>query len=155
VFVGAIRHPELEDRVKRLGRLSNVHILGAKSSADLARYPQHFDVCLMPYQNDEYTRFIYPLKLHEYLASGTPTVGTPIRSLESFHSVVELATEPSEWSAAIEKALTDNGDDRRLARQAIAREHDWENLVYRIAQHMADALGPDVAGRLRAARPGA
>jgi hypothetical protein len=87
------------------------------------------------------------------LASGTPTVGTPIRSLESFQSVVELATTPSEWSAAIEKALTDNGPDRRLARQAIAREHDWESLMYRIAQHMADALGPEVAARLRAARP--
>jgi glycosyltransferase involved in cell wall biosynthesis len=153
VLVGSVRHPEIEERVKRIGQLPNVHILGGKSSADLARYPQHFDVCLMPYRNDGYTRFIYPLKLHEYLASGTPTVGTPIRSLESFQSVVELATEPNEWSAAIEKALTDNGQERRLARQAVAREHDWENLVYKIAQHMADGLGPEVAARMRAARP--
>jgi glycosyltransferase involved in cell wall biosynthesis len=155
VFVGSVRHPDLEERVKQIGRLSNVHILGGKSSADLARYPQHFDVCLMPYRNNEYTRYIYPLKLHEYLASGTATVGTPIRSLEAFQSVIELATEPSEWSAAIENALTDNSPDRRLARQAVAKEHDWENLVYKIAQQMADALGPEVADRLHAARPGA
>lgn len=154
VYVGSVNDPDLESRVKRIGLLPNVHILGGKSSADLARYPQHFDVCLMPYRNDGYTRFIYPLKLHEYLASGTPMVATPIRSLESFQSVVELATEPSEWSAAIEKALNDNGHDRRLARQTVAKEHDWDSLVYRIAQHMADALGPEVAERLRAARPG-
>jgi len=153
VFVGSVRHPEIEDRVKRIGRLTNVHILGGKSSTDLARYPQHFDVCLMPYRNDEYARFIYPLKLHEYLASGTSTVATPIHSLESFRSVVELAAEPSEWSAAIEKALTDNGHDRRLSRQTVAREHDWGSLVYKIAQHMADALGSEVADRLRAVRP--
>jgi hypothetical protein len=68
--------------------------------------------------------------------------------------VIELATEASEWSTAIEKALADNDQDRRLARQTVAREHDWDVLVYRIAQHMADALGPEVADRLRAARPG-
>ena len=153
MFVGSVRHPEIADRVKRIGRLTNVHMLGGKSSTDLARYPQHFDVCLMPYRNDEYARFIYPLKLHEYLASGTPTVATPIRSLESFFSVVEFANQPSEWSAAIEKALSDNSQDRRLERQAVAREHDWENLVYKIAQHMADSLGPEFADRLRAAQP--
>ncbi len=153
VLVGSVRHPELEARVQRIGQRANVHVLGGKSSADLARYPQHFDVCVMPYRNDGYTRFIYPLKLHEYLASGTPTVGTPIRSLEAFGSLIELATEPDEWSSAIERALADDAPDRRRARQAVAKEHDWESLVYKIAQHMADGLGADVAERLRAAQP--
>ncbi len=154
VFCGSVRHPELEDRVAKLGRLPNVHMLGGRSSAELARYPQHFDVCLMPYRDDDYTRYIYPLKLHEYLAAGTPTVGTPIRSLESFGSVVELASEPDDWSAAIERALRDGSEERRLERQAVAREHDWECLVHRIAQHMADALEPEIAQRVREARPG-
>lgn len=139
VFVGST-HPEIEDRVARFGRLPNVHLLGGKSSAELSRYPQHFDVCLMPYHDDGYTRYINPLKLYEYLASGTPTVGTPIRSLESFGSVVELVREPDEWSAAIDRALREDREDQRLERQAVAREYDWDTLVDRIADHMASAV---------------
>ena len=62
--------------------------------------------------------------------------------------------EPDEWSVAIERALRDQSEERRLERQAVAREHDWECLVHRIAQHMADALEPEIAQRVREARPG-
>lgn len=150
VFVGS-RNPEIAARVEEFGRLPNVHLLGGKSSAELARYPQHFDVCLMPYNDDGYTRYINPLKLYEYLASGTPTVGTPIRSLEPFRSVVELARGSDEWSAAIERTLRNPSEERRLDRQAVAREYDWGILVQRIAQHMADAMEPEIAERVRAA----
>ena len=150
VLVGS-RHENGEAGAARFEPRSNAYLLGGKSSAVLAHYPQHFDVCVMPYRNDEYTRYIYPLKLHEYLASGTPTVGTPIRSLEEFRSVVELAGDPDEWSAALARALEDRTTERREARQEVAREHDWETLVHRIAQVMADGLGPETAKRIQKA----
>jgi hypothetical protein len=40
------------------------------------------------------------MKLHEYLATGRPVVGMPIRSLQVFDDVVTLARTPAEWSAA-------------------------------------------------------
>ncbi|HSS98774.1 MAG TPA: hypothetical protein VLK33_17185, partial [Terriglobales bacterium] len=71
VFVGQIMsHAGLQEIVDRLSTHKNVRFLGGKSVTDLAAYPQHFDVCIMPYCNDNYTKFIYPLKLHEYLGGG-------------------------------------------------------------------------------------
>ena len=147
VFIGPQSpHVEILPIIDRLSQQKNVHFLGAKSVPELSAYPQHFDVCIMPYdQNDNSAKYIYPLKLHEYLASGTPVVGTRIRSLESFLRVVTLAETPEEWSAAITRELEPAlaSAERRATRQATAKEHDWNTLVEGIARTMAGHLGPD------------
>ena len=151
VFVGPRRpHAEIDEAFHELVRRPNVHCLGAKSTGELATYPQHFDVCIMPYRVDHYTNHIYPLKLHEYLASGRPAVGTRIRTLEDFADVVQLARTAQEWSDAIAQALrpTAQSEGRRAARQAIARLHDWEVITWQIAEMMAQGLGPALASRL-------
>ncbi|MFQ6006956.1 MAG: glycosyltransferase, partial [Woeseia sp.] len=144
-----VPHLETKSAIDELSSRRNVHFLGAKSVQDLAAYPQHFDVCIMPYEANDYTKYIYPLKLHEYLASGRPTVGTRIRSLEEFADVVALASMPDEWSAAIIESLDSsaNTGERRAARQAVARRHDWHLLVAQIAKTMARRLGHDFADR--------
>ena len=144
VLVGAIKDTEeIAAHVEHLSKMPNVHILGAKPVHELARYPQHFDVCLMPYAINGYTRYIYPMKLHEYLASGTPTIGSRIPSLEPFENVVTLVEQPEEWSEAIRQALSPGSSsaEARAERQAIARSHDWEALALRVASTMAGRLG--------------
>jgi glycosyltransferase involved in cell wall biosynthesis len=144
VFVGPVSpHPELRAIFDALSRHANVHFLGAKSAQALAAYPQHFDVCLMPYVMDDYTRYIYPLKLHEYLASGTPTVGSPIPALKEFAGIVALADTPEGWSGAIAEALEPPARSaaQRAVRQGVARRFDWDALVGRIAGILAARLG--------------
>jgi glycosyltransferase involved in cell wall biosynthesis len=136
VFVGP-RAPQEDVRVmvERIGELPNVYLLGPKPVKELARYPQHFDVCIMPYRPVFYTIYGYPLKLHEYLASGSPTVGTRIPSIEEFRSVVEVVTTPSEWSEAIARSLAPDAraPEAQQARRRVAREHDWGSVVATIA----------------------
>ena len=157
VFVGPTSpHPEVERTLASLARRSNVHLLGGRTVLELAAYPQHFDVCIMPYAADTYTRFIYPLKLHEYLASGSPVVASRIRSLEDFGAVVSLAEGPAGWSRALGAALEDAETQhaRREARRAVAARHDWEVLALRVARTLAQRIAPEQAARLPA-RPSA
>jgi len=156
VFVGAAApHEEVRAARERMADCSNVCFLGAKSVWELAVYPQHFDVCIMPYRVDDYTRFIYPMKVNEYLAGGTPIVGSPIRSLEAFDHVIELADTPEAWSAALARSLEPEAQraDRRAARQAAARENDWDRLTAKIARIMAEGLGPEIVERFDAVQP--
>jgi glycosyltransferase involved in cell wall biosynthesis len=97
----------------------------------------------MPYQVDDYTRYVYPLKMHEYLASGKPVVSSPIRSVEDFKHVITMAGDREEWSLAIEHALSaeQNTPDRRARRQEVARYYDWDGLVTRIARTITTGLG--------------
>jgi glycosyltransferase involved in cell wall biosynthesis len=129
--------------VQGLARLSNVYFLGGKAVAALPAYTQHMDVCIMCYKINDYTKYIYPLKLHEYLASGRPCVGAPIRSLQEFVPLIQLAGTLNEWSHAISEALAPAACSvtQMAARRSTARRHDWDRLVARIAFVLCDRLG--------------
>jgi glycosyltransferase involved in cell wall biosynthesis len=151
VFVGAPNaHPEIVAHIDQLSRRTNVRFLGGKSAHELAAYPQHFDVCIMPYVQDSYTKYIYPLKLHEYLASGRPVVASPIASLQQFREVILLPDTTDRWSAAIAESLAPaaNTAELRELRQKLARQHDWNILVRQIAVTMAQRLGPPYSNLL-------
>jgi len=145
-------HEGIAEAVQVLSGRRNVYFLGPKTTAEIPHYPQHFDVCIMPYTNDGYTKFIYPLKLHEYLAAGRPTVGTPIRSLTDFAHVIALPRTFDEWSAAIAEGLTPaaNTPERCAARRAVARQFDWDDVVGNIARTIARRLGVDLVESVRA-----
>jgi glycosyltransferase involved in cell wall biosynthesis len=147
VFVGPKSpHSEIDDALQQISRRPNVYFLGERPAHRLGEYIQHFDVCIMPYRVDDYTKYIYPGKLHEYLATGKPVISTPIRSVEQFRNVVALAADREEWSRAIERALSEeeNTADRRAERQRVAREHDWSELVNGIARTIARHVGVDI-----------
>ena len=138
-------HPQIADVLARLDALPNVYFLGSKSTSTLAMYPQHFDVCVMPYRVSAYTQYINPLKLREYLASGRPAVGPPIPSLQGIPEI-SLASTADEWEAAIVHGLTDEAQNpaQVAARQTLAKTMDWRVIV--------DQIGDALAERLDAAR---
>ena len=151
VFVGPRqRGTGIDETLDRMAARPNVHFLGPKSISQIGAYPQHFDVCVLPYAQNDYTRYINPLKLYEYLASGTPVVGVPIRSLEDFSDEVILASGREEWSRALEAALQGPmiSSEARRSRQALARRYDWNLLVEGVARRLSEQLGPDFASRL-------
>lgn len=144
VLVGPVSpHNEVAAAIETLKRRPNVYFLGAKAAQVLPSYTQYFDVCTMPYLANDYTKYIYPLKLHEYLASGRPTVGTRIRSLEDFSHVVSLVRSPDEWSAQLSTALQPqlNTLEWQETRRTVASRHDWQLLVAQIARTLLERLG--------------
>jgi colanic acid/amylovoran biosynthesis glycosyltransferase len=145
VFVGPVAEdPEIQDPVQKISNRRNVYFTGSKSQQDLPAYAQHFDVCIMPYRVDDYTKYIYPLKLHEYLASGRPIVGSPIRSLQDFDHVIKLAETTDAWSQAVRDSLAPAACSSAQveARRSVARKHDWDKLVTLAAQTLCMRLGP-------------
>jgi glycosyltransferase involved in cell wall biosynthesis len=130
--------------IRQLAQMPNVYLLGDKSVSTLPAYTQHMDVCMLCYRVNDYTKFIYPLKLHEYLASGRPVVGSPIRSLQDIAHIIRLAWTTDEWSQALHDSLspTANSPTQVEGRRHVARQHDWNALVDGIAQTLCSRLGP-------------
>ena len=135
--------------VEALSRLVNVHFLGARPVHELPAYTQHLDVCMLCYVVDDYTKFIYPLKLHEYLASGRPVVGAPIRSLQEFADVVRIGRTVEEWSSAIAESLTGAARSAQQveARQRVACDYAWDKLTHRVAATITSGLGQSYRDR--------
>ena len=152
VFVGPRDFLTLQDRaiVDEMAAQPNVFLLGRKSVRELVAYPQHFDVCVMPYVVNDYTQNIYPLKLHEYLASGRPVVGSPIRSLKEFPALILYAQTIDEWCAALTNALAPAASAASAvsARREVAKQHDWSELTYHIAQIICERSNPRLLDRI-------
>ena len=152
VLVGPRRlHEEVTSFISELLRLPNVYILGPKPLEALPRYQQHMDVSLLCYKVNAYTNCVYPLKLHQYLASGIPVIGSRIRSLEDFDSVIDLADTADEWDLCIKKALLPDNDleGKAVKRRELAKQHDWNWLVEKIAFRLCHRLGGPYPERLR------
>jgi glycosyltransferase involved in cell wall biosynthesis len=145
----------VEDDFETLTRLPNVHLLGYREPEALPAYEQSFDVCIMPYKVNHYTDCIYPLKLHEYLASGKPIVASDIRTLRDFSHVISLASGVDGWTAAIRSSLTEEArSDRSVSsRQAVAAKHDWRLLASRTASIIASVLGDEVRRKVPEEEP--
>jgi glycosyltransferase involved in cell wall biosynthesis len=136
VFVGPVG--VLGDKTalwRSLEALPNVHALGGRPARELPAYAQHFDVAQMAYEVNDYTNSISPLKLNEYLATGRPAVSSRIESVLPFESVLPLPTGTDAWEAALAAALTTEARNEEAVarRQAMARSHDWDALVVRVA----------------------
>jgi glycosyltransferase involved in cell wall biosynthesis len=149
VFVGGRSpHASIDGLIRLMEAMPNVFFLGVKNVVELPAYPQHFDVCLLPYRVDDYTKYIDPLKLYECLASGRPVVSSPIPAVEEVRHLLELAANCDEWSAAISKqlALAGRDGDGRRKRQEEARRHDWQASVEIVAARIAASLGIAAGG---------
>ena len=152
VFVGPMRSDLRDDRPKweTLESLANTYFVGGKPVFDLPAYTQHMDVCMLCYSMNDYTKYIYPLKLHEYLAAGRAIVGAPLESLKELGEHINFAETVEEWEIGIQRALSDESqsEEKVNARKSVAREHDWDVLVYKIAQNICSRLGPSYEARL-------
>jgi glycosyltransferase involved in cell wall biosynthesis len=150
VLVGPQRHRgERTALLQHLSQMPNVYFLGGKPVDALPAYVQHMDVCMLCYEVSEYTKFIYPLKLHEYLASGRPVIGSPIRSLQDFAHIIRLARTTDEWTTALNDMLAPSmqSSEQVEARRHIARQYDWNMLAERVARTLCGRLGPSYVER--------
>ena len=129
VFVGALGRldDETARSVDQLKALPNAHFLGFKPYGELPPYGGHMDVNLLAYRVSEevWTEGIYPLKLHEYLATGKPVVSADLPSVRPFRDVVRIVSSPEEWAAALEAELACKSDVAVAARRSVARNNDW------------------------------
>jgi glycosyltransferase involved in cell wall biosynthesis len=114
---------------ERLAAFANIHLLGNKPREMLGHYIQAFDVCMLPYLINDFTRNIFPLKLFEYLASGKPFVATMVPACAEFPRLIRCAEGPADFLAALEDALTNDSADLQQERIALARENDWDKRV--------------------------
>ena len=168
VFVGPEGAPgPWRERWQALRTLPNVHWLGARTVDAIAPYVQHVDVGLLCYRVDAYTRYIYPLKLHEFLAAGVPVVGSDIPSLRRFDDTIAIAAGVEGWERSVRTAL-DDFLDRLRTRRSLAHARpgrrtptrrtrprlERDRRTHRVDPGLAHAPGPAPGVRRRSPQGG-
>ena len=121
-----------------LPRLPNLHLLGPKPHAQLPAFFQHAQIGLIPFcipksQQLDWTRYIAPLKLWEYLAAGLPVVSTPLQIAQS--APVQVAHTPQEFVRVIQHTLQHPPPKQLL--QKAAKSMDWQHSLKPLLQALA------------------
>ncbi len=111
-----------------------IQFLGHKPKELVPKYLAAADVLVLPNTSatEESVHFTSPLKLFEYMASGTPIVASDLPSLkEVLSDTTAFFAQPGSGeslSRAVQEALANIGEAQVRARAALAlsREHTWE-----------------------------
>jgi len=96
VFIGKI-----DCNVDKLQQFSNVYFLGSKPHTDLPKYIQNWNVAILPFVDNKQIQMCNPLKLREYLASGTPIVTTDFNALNGYRKYLQIADSAKPFYQAI------------------------------------------------------
>lgn len=133
VLLGApvIDQPSLE--LKRLRVLPNIHLLGAIPRLEVPAYVQRFDVCIIPYKDNQYNQASFPLKFWEFMASGKPVVVSGLPELRPYQNLIGYASSPEQMMQLIKQGLQEP-DQKESERVSRARTHGWEGRVETVLQ---------------------
>ena len=127
-------------------RQSNVHFLGVVDYSELPAICAHVDANAMFYRTDGdgWWRHIYPLKLHECLATGRPLLSSDAPAVREFAQVVAICRTDAEWLEAVDAAVSGSDRGSRAARIAVARANTWDSRVDGIEAHLDDLVATEI-----------
>ncbi|MEQ8584973.1 MAG: glycosyltransferase [Thalassobaculaceae bacterium] len=119
VLIGAV-----QTDLTPLDGLSNVRLLGSRPHNALPGYVQHADAALLPFRDTPQIRACNPLKLREYLASGSPVISTDFRALDPYREVVQVAGDVGGFASQLDRI--DGSPEARERRLDTVRAETWE-----------------------------
>lgn len=90
--------------ISPLRGLSNIKLIPAQPHEKLPGFVQHWQAALLPFKNTAQIRACNPLKLREYLASGTPVITTDFPALAPYKDYVEVIKTPDQLKQSLETA---------------------------------------------------
>ena len=124
IFVGPVRNKEFAER---LGKYTNVHIKLPVSPEDIPEIMFKSHVGIIPYTRTEQNRNVYPLKINEYLAVGTPVVMTDFARLPEFDQLVSIASDKHSFLSKIRKEIQSDQKQNQLERIRFASKNSWDS----------------------------
>jgi glycosyltransferase involved in cell wall biosynthesis len=140
----ASRHPEWTIALigkasvdtSSLARYPNVRLLGRKPYADLPKYCKGFSVGLIPFQVNELTRNVNPIKLREYLSAGLPVVSTALPEVTYYSDSCVVARSYDEFEQGILDMLRDDSPEQGRRRSEAMKAETWERKVAELGERV-------------------
>jgi len=135
--------PDYDGTIKSadLDKYNNIIWLGVKPYEQLPHYLYFFDVATIPFQVNEVTHAVSPLKLFEYMAGGKPIVVTPMEESMNYPGVL-VGDSPQSFLGKIDYALSIKNDSKYIRQlKETAYQNTWDaraKLILSVIQNKGD-----------------
>lgn len=128
-FVGRITD---QAGYKKLNQFKNVHFRGALQPEQIPGALRQFDLGLIPFEKNDFTKNIYPLKINEYLAAGIPVVSTDFADLSDFENAAIITKTHQAFVDAIASEIKDDSVEKMEVRIKVAEANDWSSRASKV-----------------------
>lgn len=135
VLIGQMALKDKRAGLKALGldQVNNLYFLGYKDYKVIQNYYAGFDAYIIPYRLNDYTvGGCFPVKFHDALAAGLPTVVTDLPAYAPFKDVAYISKTYDEFSQNVRRALEEDSPQRIEDRQLVAKENDWNGKAEKL-----------------------
>lgn len=129
---------------EKLGQHPRISLVGPKPPAELPTWIRQMDVGLIPFVHNEFTRFIYPLKINEYLAAGLPVISSRFGDLSDFEEIAYIADDFNAFAMACRQAVLTDSARLRSRRAAFAAEQSWAARADSLQQWLATLQAKEI-----------
>lgn len=129
VLIGTAGEAERKAGAGFVNNYKNIYLLGKKDYKDLPAYISAFDVAIIPYVSNDYTRCCFPLKLFDFLACGKPVVVSGIDEFDEVKGFVKYANGYDDFEKVIYGFLENDSRENKKRRILAAKENSWENKI--------------------------
>jgi len=124
IFVGPVRNKAAAEVI---GKYPNVKIKLPVPPEEIPMIMFNSHVGIIPYTRTHLNKNVYPLKINEYLAVGTPVVMTDFAHLPEFESLVSVAPDNQSFLEKIKFEIESDTPEKQAIRVATASENSWES----------------------------
>jgi glycosyltransferase involved in cell wall biosynthesis len=128
-LIGTVDDTGCVNKLVDLKKSKNVFFLGEKNIDELPFYVSAFDVCIIPYEINDETKNLNPLKLYDFMATGKPIVTTNIPAAQEYKKFIYLVNSSENISKYINKALNEKNCRKKEERIMVASMNTWDHRV--------------------------
>jgi glycosyltransferase involved in cell wall biosynthesis len=132
--------------VSALKSFPNIHLLGRRPYETLPGYCRAFDVAVIPFEVNELTRNVNPIKLREYLSAGLPVVSTDLPEVEFYSEYVYVARGHDEFVSKVEQAVREDSVEARRRRSDSMQSETWQARVAAVGEAVISASNARLRG---------
>lgn len=125
VFIGPI-DPSALQYMAILTKEPNVYFLGKKKRGEIAKYMRNVEVGFIPYTVSEFTRCVRPIKIVEFLSSGTPVLTTVGADFKEDNRSVRFFEDAEEFTEKLNEILKEKNRDHCIKQ---SEQFTWNKIA--------------------------
>jgi GT2 family glycosyltransferase len=132
-----------EAKIKELGKLPNVKLLGEIPYAELHKYLYKFDVGMIPFIPNELIECTNPVKFYEMMSMGMPIITTKLLDVDLLDNkeLFYYSNTPEEFMENIRKSISDLGStDIVNKRKEYGSKNDWNTRGEQLEKLIIDKI---------------
>jgi len=117
-----------------------VEYRGEVPHRELPRHLAEADALVIPYRITAFSKGTFPAKIFECLATGKPTVATPLPDLLPFRDALYLADGAEGFLEILRNLPKTESEEKVEARVSLARDNSWEARFARLERALLERL---------------